>query len=83
MKKAKFKVGDRVELTSSSLSVFFRKGTKFGKGVVEKVDGEEIKVQRDNGGILYRGHEDKWWCSNFWRKAKAISGLTPDERYDG
>lgn len=83
MKKSKFKVGDRVELTSSSLSVFFPKGTKFRKGVVEEIDGEEIKVQRDSDGILYRGHENKWWCIYDWRKAKVISGLTPDERYDG
>jgi len=81
MKKAKFKVGDKVELPSSSLSAFFPEGTKFRKGVVEKVDGEEIKVQRDSDGILYRGHEDKWWCANFWKKV--VSGLTPDERYDG
>ena len=68
MKKAKFKVGDRVELTSLALSEFFPEGTKFRKGVVEKVDGESIKVQRDSDGILYRGHEDKWWCIDFWRK---------------
>lgn len=81
MKKAKFKVGDRVELTMLALSIYFSKGTKFRKGVVEKVDGDIIRVQRDSDGILYCGHEYKWWDASFWRKV--ISGLTPDERYDG
>lgn len=65
--KAKFKVGDRVEFTSRAYGLFPR-GTKFRKGVVEEIDGDSIKVQRDNDGILYRGHGCKWWYADFWRK---------------
>jgi len=82
MKKAKFKVGDRVELTTHGLELYFPNGTRFRKGVVEEVDLVGlIMVTRDDDGIPYRGHENKWWGSNHWRKV--VSGFTPDERYDG
>ena len=74
MKKTKFKVGDRVKLTKEALSMFFPGGTKFQQGIVEELESAptmevcQIKVQRDNDGILYRGHESKWWYVEWWEK---------------